>query len=166
MIRWRWEQPRGSGRRTGWAKTFDAFDPELRGAKAFTGGAYLDDGVLREDPEGALVVQVSPVGSAKHGSDECQIFKLTPEGLEPCSGAFDWSKDWLAIKDAARALLAASADASADASTDASGWVTFRCEKCGRRMQLEASDLPLLDDGIACPYHMGATYWLRREGEK
>ena len=109
MTRWRWEQPTASRRRTGWAKTFTSFDASATGAKAFTGGEYLEDNVLREDPKGTLIVQITPGGSIKNSREECQLSRVGDEGLEAISGDFDWRKDWLEIRDAALTVLELSA---------------------------------------------------------
>lgn len=114
MIRWRWQQPTGSGRRTGWARTFTGFDSEARGAKAFTGGEYLGADELREDTAGTLVIEITPEGSVKNGWQSATFCRVGAEGLEPCSEAFDWGKDWLAIKDKAIELLGEQAEPTSD----------------------------------------------------
>lgn len=104
MGRIRWKQPTASGRRTGWARTVDGVNYDVRGAKSFE-GEYLRDGEEVDLPNGAIVVEVSPQGSIKNGWQAATAYVVDGEELVPrIEDEHDWRKDFLSFRDAVVAL--------------------------------------------------------------
>lgn len=105
LARITYHQPTASGRRTGWARTFGAIDRTQRGAKAFV-GEYLPVNQQIELPVGILIVEVSPCGSVKNGSNEAQIWRLEADGSWTRVGnEWNWHSEFLSLLDDAETAL-------------------------------------------------------------
>ena len=93
------EQHYASGNRTSWAKTVTGLDRTQKGAKAFIGD-YVREGE-HSLPEGTIILEVRPYGSAKHPEQYAAFYKVdssAENGLvnltEQIEDENERNKDW------------------------------------------------------------------------
>lgn len=109
----KYEKPRTSGNREGWAKTVESISDSERGAKAF-GGEYLVEG-QQEFEEGTIILQVWHTGSVKNGGQDADLWRVkagAPDGMEDASegACWDWRREFVDLRKAAEALLEQAAE--------------------------------------------------------
>lgn len=108
-IRYRPSIGTASGRRKGWMKHVTSVDADATNGRGVH-GEWLDDGKLVELPAGAVILDVYPKGSVKHGWLRGRVYRLVGQGLSedqpdlreftPDDEEMDWRKDFLRVRDA------------------------------------------------------------------
>lgn len=97
------ENPVGSGRRQGWWKRVINVDTSKSNGYAFDGN-FLGEGE-HDLPVGSILINKSPTGSVKRGSNEGNCYRVGETDLE-FIGSFDWHDHFLSFRDLVSDALA------------------------------------------------------------
>ena len=88
----------GSGRREAWYHTVEgAVDPTVKGVKSFT-GRYLNPGEETRLLVGSLFFGVHPSGSANNGTNEFQLYRVTPGDYHAVGDNLHWQSQFESIR--------------------------------------------------------------------
>ena len=105
-----------SGSREGWAKTVTSVDSTAHNGYAFE-GEFLRQGENSVD-EGAVVIEMTPTGSAKNGVKTITILRAEGGGLVPIDGTdYDLHREIESLKTAVTEALGVKINPLADFST-------------------------------------------------